>query len=84
MAFGILLVVAAVAAYAFRNTGCFPASDELKAARYAECLRDGRDVGLAALVALAVGAVLVVIGAIPPHTPAALSCCALASGPATI
>jgi hypothetical protein len=64
VAFGILLVVAAVAAYAFRNTGCFPASDELKAARYAECLRDGRDVGLAALVALAVGAVLVVIGAI--------------------
>jgi hypothetical protein len=64
VALGILIVVAAVAVYTFRNVGCFPASDELKAARYAECLRDGRRVGLGALAALAVGAVLIVIGAI--------------------
>jgi hypothetical protein len=64
MALAILLMVAAIAVYTFRNVGCFPASDELKAARYAECLRDGRRVGLAALAACAVGAVVVVAGAI--------------------
>ena len=64
VALGILLVAAAVPMYAFRNAGCFPGVDERKAAQYAECLRDGRRIGLAALVALAVGAVLVVFGSI--------------------
>jgi hypothetical protein len=64
VALGILVVVAAVAVYTFRNAGCFPPSNELEAARYAECRSDGRRVGLAALAALAVGAVLVVVGAI--------------------
>jgi hypothetical protein len=61
---GILLALAAVAAYTFRNVGCFPGVDDLKAAQYAECLREGRQTGRAALAALAVGAGLVVIGAI--------------------
>ena len=61
---GILLALAAVAAYTFRDVGCFPAVDDLKAAQYAECLREGRQIGRAALAALAVGAVLVVSGAI--------------------
>jgi hypothetical protein len=61
---GILLALAAVAAYTFRNAGCFAAVDERRAAQYAECLREGRQIGRAALAALAVGAALVVIGAI--------------------
>jgi hypothetical protein len=61
---GILLALAAVAVYTFRNAGCFPAVDGLKAAQYAECLREGRQIGRAALAALAVGIALVVIGAI--------------------
>jgi hypothetical protein len=61
---GILLALAAVAAYTFRNAGCFPGVDDLKAAQYAECLREGRQIGRAALAGLAVGVGLVVIGAI--------------------
>jgi hypothetical protein len=61
---GILLALAAVAAYTFRNAGCFPAVDDPKAAQYAECLREGRQIGRAALAALAVGVALVVLGAI--------------------
>jgi hypothetical protein len=60
---GILLALASVAAYTFRNAGCFPAVDDLKAAQYAECLREGRQIGRVALAALAAGAALVVIGA---------------------
>jgi hypothetical protein len=62
---GILLAFAALAVYTFRDAGCFPAVDDLKAAQYAECLREGRQIGRAAVAALAVGAALVVIGAIP-------------------
>jgi hypothetical protein len=61
---GILLALGAIAVYTFRNTGCLPGVDERKAAQYAECLREGRQIGRAALAALAVGAALVVIGAI--------------------
>jgi hypothetical protein len=61
---GILFALAAVAVYTFRNVGCFPGVDARKSAQYAECLREGRQVGRAALAALAVGAALVVIGAI--------------------
>ena len=64
MQVGILLALAAVVAYTFRNAGCFPAVDDLKAAQYAECVSEGRRIGRAALAALAVGAALVVIGAI--------------------
>jgi hypothetical protein len=64
VALGVLIVVAAVAVYTFRNVGCFPGVDDRKAAQYAECLREGRQTGRAALAALAVGAALVVIGAI--------------------
>jgi hypothetical protein len=64
VALGILVVVAAAALYTFRNVGCFPGVDERKAAQYAECLREGRQTGRAALAALAVGSALVVVGAI--------------------
>lgn len=64
MQVGILLALAAVAAYTFRNAGCLPGVDDRKAAQYAECLREGRQIGRAALAALAVGAALVVMGAI--------------------
>lgn len=63
-ALGVLFVVSAVAVYTFRNVGCFPGVDEQKAARYAECLRNGDRVGRAALATLAVGAGLVVLGAV--------------------
>jgi hypothetical protein len=61
---GILLALAAVAAYTFRNVGCFPGVDDRKAAQYVDCLREGRQIGRAALAALAVGVALVVIGAV--------------------
>jgi hypothetical protein len=63
-ALGVLVVLAAVAVYTFRNVGCFPGSDALKAARYADCLRNGDRVGSAALAALAAGAVLVAVGGV--------------------
>jgi hypothetical protein len=61
---GILLALAAFAAYSFRNAGCLPGVDARKAAQYAECLSEGRQIGRAALAALAVGAALVVVGVV--------------------
>ena len=64
MQLGILVVLAAGTVYTFRNAGCFPGDDERKAALYAECLREGRQLGRAALAVLGVGAALVVFGAV--------------------